>query len=164
MNDLPYLTGYSDELRDQARELLVAGQLGPQLAARYPERHAVRTNRELTRYVQELKALRMRTAPPLGQVVYDDRLHVVHGALGLQTTTTRVQGAKLRKRRDIRIGALFRDQAPEFLHMIVAHELAHMKHAEHDRDFYRLCEHMEPDYHQLELDLRLILTAEEWEG
>jgi predicted metal-dependent hydrolase len=42
--------------------------------------------------------------------------------------------------------------------MIVVHELAHMKEREHDKAFYQLCAHMEPDYHQLEFDLRLYLT------
>lgn len=162
MTVLPYLAGYSPELQARVREMLASGQLAARLAARYPERHGVRTNKALQRYVQEIKAQRMRTAPPLGQVLFDDRLHVVHGALGLHTTTTRAHGARLRKRREVRIAGLFKETPPEFLHMIVVHELAHMKHAEHDRDFYRLCEHMERDYHQLELDLRLFLTAREW--
>jgi len=42
--------------------------------------------------------------------------------------------------------------------MIVVHELAHMKEAEHNKAFYQLCTHMEQDYHQLEFDLRLYLT------
>ena len=45
--------------------------------------------------------------------------------------------------------------------MIVVHELAHLKEREHDRAFYALCLHMEPDYHQLEFDLRLWLTVRE---
>jgi predicted metal-dependent hydrolase len=47
---------------------------------------------------------------------------------------------------------------PEFLRMIVVHELAHMKEREHDKAFYHLCRHMEPDYPQLEFDLRAYLT------
>jgi len=39
------------------------------------------------------------------------------------------------------------------------HELAHLKEREHGKAFYALCLHMEPDYHQLEFDLRLWLTA-----
>ena len=42
--------------------------------------------------------------------------------------------------------------------MIVVHELAHLKESEHNKAFYQLCQHMEPDYHQLEFDLRLWLT------
>ena len=48
--------------------------------------------------------------------------------------------------------------------MIVVHELAHLKEREHDKAFYALCQHMEPDYHQLEFDLRLWLTALELPG
>ena len=45
--------------------------------------------------------------------------------------------------------------------MIVVHELAHLKEREHNKAFYALCMHMEPDYHQLEFHLRLWLTAQE---
>ncbi len=159
MTTLPYLTGYSDELQAQALALLERGELGASITRRYPERHEVRSNRALTSYVQALKARYLKTSAPLGSVLYDDRLHVVHNALGLHVTSTRVQGAKLRKRRELRVAGLFKDAPADFLRMIVVHELAHMKHAEHDRDFYRLCTYMEPDYHQLELDLRLWLTA-----
>ena len=48
--------------------------------------------------------------------------------------------------------------------MIVVHELAHLKEREHDKAFYQLCQHMEPDYHQLEFDLRLYLTQMEIMG
>jgi hypothetical protein len=64
----------------------------------------------------------------------------------------------------MRVASLFKDAAPEFLRMIVVHELAHMKHADHDRDFYKLCTYMEPDYPQLELDLRLQLTVQDWKS
>src|SRR5450830_1410032 len=37
-------------------------------------------------------------------------------------------------------------------------ELAHLREREHNKAFYRLCEHLEPAYHQLELDVRLYLT------
>ena len=45
--------------------------------------------------------------------------------------------------------------------MIVVHELAHLKERDHDKPFYALCAHMAPDYHQLEFDARLWLTARE---
>lgn len=160
MSLLPFLAGYPPHVLADAEALLESGELGPMLLERYPDRHEVRSNKALTSYVQELKARYMRTAPPLIAVRYDDRLHVAHNALGLHTTTTRVQGAALRNRRDLRVASLFKDVAPEFLRMIVVHELAHMKHAEHDREFYKLCTYMEPDYHQLELDLRLLLTVQ----
>ncbi len=69
-----------------------------------------------------------------------------------------MQGGKLKANREIRIASLFREAPPEFLKMIVVHELAHLKDPQHDRAFYQLCLHMEPDYHQYEFDLRLYLT------
>ncbi|PZP65387.1 MAG: M48 family peptidase, partial [Delftia acidovorans] len=45
-----------------------------------------------------------------------------------------------------------------FLRMIVVHELAHLREPDHDKAFYQLCTHMEPDYHQLEFELRLYLS------
>ena len=42
--------------------------------------------------------------------------------------------------------------------MIVVHELAHIKEREHGKAFYQLCTHMEPDYAQLEFDVRVYLT------
>ena len=72
---------------------------------------------------------------------------------------SRVQGNRLKAKREIRIASLFKQAPAPFLKMIVVHELAHLKQREHDRAFYALCVHMEPDYHQLELDLRLWLTA-----
>ena len=47
--------------------------------------------------------------------------------------------------------------------MIAVHELAHLRERAHDRAFYALCRHMEPDYAQLEFDTRLWLTALELE-
>ncbi len=161
MSSLPYLNGYPDELRSTAQSLLVSGELEQRLAKRYPDSHEIRSNKELNTYVQELKSQHMRKAPPLASVSYDNRLHVVHNALGIHTTRTRVQGDKVRKRREMRVAALFKDAPPEFLRMIVVHELAHMKHANHDLDFYKLCKYMEPEYSQLELDLRLYLTVQD---
>jgi hypothetical protein len=42
--------------------------------------------------------------------------------------------------------------------MIVVHELAHLREKQHNKAFYKLCEYMEPDYLQLEFDMRLYLT------
>ena len=72
-----------------------------------------------------------------------------------------VQGNKLKAKREIRVASLFKEAPAAFLRMIVVHELAHLKEREHDKAFYALCEHIEPQYHQLEFDLRLWLTARE---
>jgi predicted metal-dependent hydrolase len=82
----------------------------------------------------------------------------------MHTTISRVQGSKLKAKREIRIATVFREMPEEFLRMIVVHELAHMKEREHDKPFYQLCRHMEPDYHQIEFDLRCYLSYLEADG
>jgi predicted metal-dependent hydrolase len=158
---LPYLRGYPPELLLQVRELIEAGRLARTVADRHPEAHDVRTERALYDYVSELKSSYMRSAPPLAKVIYCPTLHIVRNALGTHSAVSRVQGGRLKAKREIRIAALFKEAPADFLRMIVVHELAHLKEREHDKAFYALCLHMEPDYHRLELDLRLWLTARE---
>jgi UTP pyrophosphatase len=155
------LRGYPTALLAQVRELIAAARLAATLAERHPQGHEVRTDRALYDYVNELKSTHMRSAPPLAKVVYDQQLHVVRNALGTHTTVARVQGSRLKAKREIRVAALFKEAPADFLRMIVVHELAHLKEREHDKAFYALCKHMAPDYHQLEFDLRLWLTARE---
>jgi predicted metal-dependent hydrolase len=161
MVPLKYLAGYPSEVQARVRELIDQDRLGALLAAKYSEPHAVRNDSQLYGYVHDLKDRHLRKSAPLGKVVYDDRLQVVKHALGTHTTISRVQGGKLKASREIRIASVFRDAPAPFLKMIAVHELAHMKEAEHDKAFYRLCTHMEPEYHQLEFDLRLYLTQME---
>ena len=157
MNAMKYLSGYPESLIAQVRQLMDEGRLAALLAKRYPVAHAVRTDAALYDYVAGLKAAFMRKAEPLSRVTYDNKLHVVRHALGTHTAISRVQGGKLKAKREIRIAGLFRDMPPEFLRMIAVHELAHLKEREHDKAFYQLCAHMEPDYGQYELDLRAYL-------
>jgi UTP pyrophosphatase len=91
-------------------------------------------------------------------VIYDSTLQVMKHALGTHAAISRIQGGRLKASREIRIATVFRDAPAEFLKMIVVHELAHLREAEHNKSFYQLCTHIEPDYHQLEFDLRLYLT------
>ncbi|MFD0724561.1 M48 metallopeptidase family protein [Lysobacter brunescens] len=158
MDALKYLAGYPEPLLAQVRALIDADRLGPMLAERYAERHAVRNDGQLYDYVQAMKDRYLRKSVPLGKVVYDGKLQVVQHALGTHTAISRVHGGKLKASREIRIASVFRDAPAEFLKMIVVHELAHLKETEHNKAFYQLCTHMAPDYHQLELDLRLYLT------
>lgn len=158
MEPLKYLAGYPPHVLVQVHTLIGQGRLGTMLGDKYGQLHAVRSDGQLYDYVQALKARHLRKSAPLGKVVYDSKLQVMKHALGTHTSISRVQGDRLKASREIRIATVFRDAPAEFLKMIVVHELAHLKQAEHDRSFYRLCTHMEPDYHQLEFDLRLYLT------
>lgn len=153
-----YLQGYPPHLQQQVVQMVAEGRLGDYLATRYPERHQIQSDKALYGYTTGLKQEYLRSAPAIDKVLYDNRLDLTHRALGLHTAVSRVQGGKLKAKKEIRVAALFRDAAPEFLNMIVVHELAHLKEAEHNKAFYKLCQYMLPDYHQLEFDLRLYLT------
>ncbi len=163
MQPLKYLSGYPPDLLARVAGLIDAGRLGESVGRRYPIRHEVRTDRALYDYVGALKSRYLRNAAPIAKVAYDNRLHVIQHALGTHTLVSRVQGNKLKAKREIRVASLFKDAPAPFLRMIVVHELAHQKERQHDRAFYALCTHMEPDYHQLEFDVRLWLTALELE-
>lgn len=158
MPPLKYLAGYPPHVLARVQALIEQGRLGEVLNARYGERHTVRSDGQLYDYVQALKDRHLRQSVPLGKVAYDGRLQVMKHALGTHTSISRVQGGRLKASREIRIASVFRDAPAGFLRMIAVHELAHLKEAEHDKAFYRLCTHMEPEYHQLEFDLRLYLT------
>ena len=158
MESLKYLAGYPPHVLERVRVLIEQDRLGTMLGDKYGELHAVRNDSQLYDYVQSLKERHMRKSVPLGKVIYDGKLQVMKHALGTHTSISRVQGSKLKASREIRIAAVFRDAPAEFLKMIVVHELAHLKEAEHNKPFYQLCNHIAPDYHQLEIDLRLYLT------
>jgi UTP pyrophosphatase len=155
---LKYLQGYPQGLLDDVAGLLQTGELGTRLQRRYRSTHTVRTDRALYDYVMDLKSRYLRGADPLSKIAYDNKLHVIAHALGTHTAVSRVQGGKLKAKREIRIASLFKEVPAEFLRMITVHELAHLKEKAHDKAFYQLCTYMEPDYHQLEFDLRLYLT------
>lgn len=158
MEALKYFAGYPEHLQARVRALIEHGTLGALLAEKYGQPHTVRNDGQLYDYVQALKDRHLRKSVPLGKVIYDGKLQVMKHALGTHTAISRVHGGRLKASREIRIATLFRDAPAEFLKMIVVHELAHMKEAEHNKAFYQLCTHMAPDYHQLEFDLRLYLT------
>jgi predicted metal-dependent hydrolase len=153
-----FLQGYPPETLVQVHQMLEGGRVGPWLLQKYPSAHGVRTDRALYDYVQTLKAEHLRGAEQLSKVAFDSKLQIVQHALGTHTTVSRVQGSKLKAKREIRIASLFKDGPAEFLKMIVVHELAHLRERSHDKPFYQLCTYMEPGYHQLEFELRLYLT------
>lgn len=155
---LKYLTGYPESVLNQIRVAISQETLGQFLQKKYPDTHDIKTNKALYSYVMDLKSKYLRQSNPLSKVVYDDKLDVLHQALGLHTYVSRVQGSKLKAKNEMRIGSVFKTAPPEFLRMIVVHELSHLKEKDHNKAFYKLCTHMEPNYHQLEFDVRLYLT------
>jgi UTP pyrophosphatase len=155
---MKYLHGYPETVKAQVNDLVVQGQLGPMLLKKYAAPHGVRTDRALYDYVMAFKNEYLRSSEPLSKIGFDAKLHVITQALGTHTTISRVQGSRLKSKREIRIATLFKDAPEAFLKMITVHELAHIKERAHDKAFYKLCTHMAPDYHQLEFDLRLYLT------
>ena len=159
-----YLAGYPADLLAQVQPLLTEGRIGERLLRKYPQAHGVRSDTALYDYVMDLKSRFMRSSPPLSKVMWDNKLHVIRNALGTHTTVSRVQGGKLKAKREIRIATVFREAPEAFLRMIAVHELAHVKESNHDKAFYALCTWMEPDYHQIEFDLRLYLAHRELHG
>ncbi len=164
MANLTYLSAYNQTVQTQVAEMLARGTLGDWLLSKYPHSHDVRNDNELREYVQDIKQRYLKKSAPLSKVTYDNKIHVVNHALGLHTYVTRVQGGKLKSKNELRVAAMFK-QAPEaFLRMIVVHELAHLKEKDHNKSFYQLCQHMLPDYHQLEFETRVYLTYTEQVG
>ncbi|EPJ43336.1 MAG: putative metal-dependent hydrolase [Osedax symbiont Rs2] len=153
-----YLSGYPQQIQDQVDALLAADKLADYLLTKYPHCHALRSEKQLYQYTMDIKNQYIRKSPPLSKVRFDDKIDVIHNALGMHSQVSRVQGNKLKAKRDIKVASVFKNAPLDFLKMILVHELAHFKESDHNRAFYNLCRHMQPDYHQIELDLRLYLT------
>ena len=161
---LKYLQAYPADTRAQVEQLIAQQSLGGWLLKRHPASHGIRTDKALFDYVQALRQTHLRGAEPLAKVAYDSKLQIVQHALGTHTTISRVQGSKLKSKREIRIASLFKDAPLAFLKMIAVHERAHLKARAHDKAFYQLCTYMEMNYHQLEFELRIYLTHLEASG
>ena len=161
---MKYLSAYPESLQSQVQQLQSQDKLGDMLLKKYPRAHGVRTDKALYDYVMALKNEFLRSSEPLSKVAFDNRLQVIAHALGTHTQISRVQGNKLKAKREIRVSSLFKDVPLEFLKMITVHELAHIKEKGHDKAFYKLCTHMEPLYHQYEFDLRVYLTHMDVDG
>lgn len=155
---LPYIANYPLDLQQQVGKMIDGDLLAAFLLGKYPKAHSLSSDKELRDFVMSFKNRYLKKAGPLSKIVYDNKIHVINNALGLHSTVSRVQGGKLKSKNEIRISSLFRKAPLEFLSMIVVHELAHLKEKDHNKAFYQLCQHMLPDYYQLEFDMRLYLT------
>lgn len=155
---LKYLNHYPSQVQDQVHQLIAKDKLAAHLLKKYPSSHEYKNDKALFSYTQSIKNDYLKKAPPLSKTVYDSKINVIHNALGTHHFISRVQGTKLKAKNEIRIASMFKNVPEEFLQMIVVHELAHFKEKEHNKAFYKLCEYMQPSYHQVEFDLRLYLT------
>lgn len=158
MNPLKYLSGYPVETIAQVEQVIADGRLAEILLKKYPSAHSLRSDKQLYDYTMDVKSQFMGKTQPLSRAHYDSKIKVIQHALGQHHYITRVQGNKTKTVNEIKISSVFRLAPEPFLKMIVVHELAHFKEKEHNKAFYQLCRHMEPQYHQYELDLRLYLT------
>lgn len=152
-----YLQHYPIELQNQIEALHTKGKLAQYLTDRYPDQHNIQSDKALYQFCIAIKERKIKTAPALDKVQYDNRLTIDYHALGLNTSISRVQGGKLKTKKEIRIASAFKTVPLAFLRMIIVHELAHLKEHDHNKAFYQLCKHMEPDYHQIEFDCRVYL-------
>lgn len=157
MTVLRYIAHYPEQIQAQAKLLINSGQLTDYLEKKYPNTHQIQSDKALYQYINELKNKYLRNSGSLSHVKYNSKLKVLKDALGVHTYQSRRQGNKLKTHNSITVASLFKEAPPEFLRMIVVHELAHFKEKEHNKAFYQLCCHIEPAYHQFELDTRLWL-------
>jgi len=161
---LKYLANYAPELKDQVQKMVDAKTLDQFLLSKYPCAHGIKNDGALRDHVMAIKNQYLKKSAPLSKVVYDSKIHVINNALGLHKYISRVQGGKIKSKNEIHIATVFKNAPLEFLDMIVVHELAHLKEKDHNKAFYQLCQHMLPQYHQLEFDMRLYLTQLEIGG
>ena len=161
---LKYLEHYNETLKSQVISLIKTDALPSFILKKYPQTHCYKTDKNLYEYTLDIKNSYLKKSMPLSKVIYDGKIHVINNALGMHTFASRVQGNKLKSKNEIRVASMFKNTPEPFLRMIIVHELAHLKEKEHNKSFYKLCKHMEPEYHQLEFDTRLYLTCIEYFG
>ncbi|MCL9774909.1 YgjP-like metallopeptidase domain-containing protein [Vibrio methylphosphonaticus] len=158
---LKYITGYPANLIEQVSGLVESGRFIAWFEQRYPESHQIKSEKALFDFTMQIKQRFMKKTAPITKVVWDSKIHLINNALGLHTYVSRVHGGKLKAKNEIRIASIFKDAPEPLLRMLVVHELAHVREKEHDKGFYQLCCHMEPNYHQLEFDARLFMIYKE---
>jgi predicted metal-dependent hydrolase len=159
-----FLIHYPKKLTDRVQKMIANEKLDTYLLDKYPSKHNIQTDKALYNYTIDIKNSYMKKTAPLSKVKYDGKINIIRDALGTHTFISRVQGGKLKAKNEIRVATMFKSMPEEFLKMIVTHELAHFKVKEHNKAFYKLCEYIEPNYHQLEFDLRVYLTYIDLKG
>ncbi len=164
MNRLKYLNNYPKSIKEDVVKIIDSGNLKKHILSKYPNSHNIKSDKALFSYTTNIKNSFIKKSPPLSKTIYDGKINIIHNALGTHHFISRVQGSKLKAKNEIRVASMFKNVPQEFLEMIVVHELAHFKEKEHNKAFYKLCQYMQPSYHQIEFDLRLYLTLMDMEG
>lgn len=147
---------YPKNIQESVEKLIATKTLGNYLTSKYKKTHSINSDKSLYKYVNNLKNEYFKKYT-LSKTVFDSKIDIINNALGMHTFISRVQGSRLKAKNEIRIASLFKNAPDDFLEMIVVHELSHLKQKDHDKAFYNLCTHIQPNYHQVELDLRLYL-------
>ncbi|MFG0771456.1 M48 family metallopeptidase [Vibrio plantisponsor] len=156
---LRYIQGYPAHIVESVQKLVDNNKLIPWFEQRYPERHSIQSEKALFEYTMAIKNQYMKKTAPLSKVVYDSKIHLINNALGLHTYVSKVHGNKIKSKNEIRIASMFKNAPEPLLRMLVVHELAHLREKDHNKSFYQLCCHMEPNYHQYELDARIYMMV-----
>ena len=122
---------------------------------RLPERHeVVRSDKALFEYVRDLKARHLRNAGAAATRGLR-RQRVLQHALGPHgAPRCRARASRCAA---IRVATLFKEAPAALLRMIVGPRAGPPAGVGPQQGFYQLCQHMEPEYAQLEFDLRLYL-------
>lgn len=155
---LHIISGYPEHIVNQVQTLIVEDKFVPWFQKRYPSmQHEIQSDRALYDYVTSIKNRHLKKTGPLSKIMYDSKIHDINKALGTHTYTTKVHGNHTIRKNEIRIASLFKKAPEPLLRMLAVHELVHIKEKEHNKAFYQLCCHIEPDYHQLEFDARLFM-------
>jgi predicted metal-dependent hydrolase len=103
MHELKYLAGYTEKLTNQVSLLIAENKLENLLLQKYPSPHDIKTEKALYDFTLEIKNEYLRKSQPLSKVLYDGKIHVINHALGTHTFVSRVQGAKLKAKNEIKL-------------------------------------------------------------
>ena len=152
---LKYFAGYPENIQAQVKTLIESHQLARYFEKKYPDKHYFQSEKALLNYTNEIKSRYLKNAPKLNSVKYEKQQDLVFNALGTHTFKRHQHGKKLKAQHHIAIANQLKYAPEPILRALVVHELAHFKEKDHNKSFYNLCCHIEPDYFQLELDLRL---------
>lgn len=158
MINLGYFQAYPLKIQEQVKQLVSSGNLKSYLLNKYPTGHKINSDKQLYEYANNLKQSFMKKSPQINKVMYEKSKDLIHNALGTHSFVSRNHGGKLKSKHEIRIAISLKNAPEEMLEMLVVHELAHFKEKDHNKAFYKLCEYMQPNYHQVEFDMRLFLV------